>query len=233
MDNDEKNFVAQLLKHNGFDEVDDNIVQDLLIALQERTLGSKVATAINQREQGHFDQSVTAFTKVNRDHFLSIRAIQSLLDNIHGVPHSQVILEKYRQFYPFQMGLAHGEGVIELLNLFEQGGRYEIEELVTELHKQEGLLIPLEEELQLYNTRLKGRIAENEIQSLAHTVETMTRKIFELKTAMIGCICRVIQENHNQVSGAEKTTLLKHLYVLLSSSIQTLDAKYVEVDHKP
>ncbi len=102
------------------------------------------------------------------------------------------------------MGLTHGEGVIELLNLFERGGRCEIKELVTELHKQEGLLIPLEEELQLYNTRLKGRIAENEIQSLAHTVETMTQKIFELKTAMIGCICRVIQENYNQASGAKK-----------------------------
>ena len=232
MDNDEKNFVAQLLKNNGLDDVDHN-VQDLLIVLQERTLGSEVATAISQREQGHFDQSVTAFTKVNRDYFLSIRALQSLLDNIHGVPHTQVILEKYRQFYPFQMGLTHGEGVIELLNRFEQGGRCAIEELVTELHKQEGLLIPLEEELLFYNTRLKGRIAEDEIQSLAHTVETTTRKIFELKTALISCICRVIQENYHQVSAAEKMVLLKHLYVLLSSSIQALDAKYVDVDHKP
>ncbi len=63
MDNDEKNFVVQLLKNNGFDDVDDNIAQDLLIVLQDKTLGNKVATAINQREQGHFDQSVTAFTK--------------------------------------------------------------------------------------------------------------------------------------------------------------------------
>lgn len=233
MDNDEKNIVTRILKDNGFDDVDDIFVQDLLIVLQEGTLGSKVATAMNQRKQGQFDQSVTAFTKINRDHFQSIRKIQFLLDDIHSVPHSEVIVEKYRQFYPFQMGLKHGEGVIELINLFEQGSRCGTEKLVPELHKHEGLLIPLEEELQLYCTRLKGQIAEDEIQSLAYTVETTTRRIFELKTALIGCICRVIQENHNHLSVADKMTLLKHLYVLLTSSIQTLDAQYVDIDQRP
>jgi hypothetical protein len=43
MDDDEKNFVAQLLKNHGFEDVDPG-VQNLLIVLQERTLGSKVAT---------------------------------------------------------------------------------------------------------------------------------------------------------------------------------------------
>ena len=233
MDNDEKNIVPQILKDNGFDDVDDIFVQDLLTVLQEETLGNKVATAMNQRKQGQFDQSVTAITKINRDHFQSVRKIQSLLDDIHGVPHSEVIVEKYRQFYPFQMGLTHGEGVIELINLFEQGSRCGAEKLVPELHKHEGLLSPLEEELQLYCTRLKGQITEDEIQSLAHTVETMTQKIFELKTALIGCVCQVIQENHSHLSSADKMTLLKHLYVLLTSSIQTLDAQYVDVDHRP
>jgi hypothetical protein len=131
------------------------------------------------------------------------------------------------------MGLTHGEGVIELLHLFEQEDHRAIEAVVTELHEQEGLLVPLEEELEFYNTRLKGRIAASEMQSLADTVEITTRKIFELKTAVLAHICRVIQENYPQAASEEKMALLTHLYVLLSSSIQTLDAKYVDVDSRP
>ena len=35
MENDEKNIVAKILKNNGFDDVDDSFVQDLLTVLQE------------------------------------------------------------------------------------------------------------------------------------------------------------------------------------------------------
>ena len=226
----EKNILAVILNKNGFAGVDDKIFQGLINVVQAGTLGKKVATALNQRTQGHFDKAMLNIGEANRDQVLSIREIQSIIDETRGDPKTEVVFEKYRQFYPFQIGLTNGEDVLELLTLIKCEYDFALEEFVADLHKNEEMIDPIIEELNFYETKMKGRISEDEINELKKTVEKFKKRIFEIKTSIIDCICGVIQGKFPQIANADKIALVKNIYLILSSSIQTLDAKFVEIE---
>ena len=55
MTTDETHFLIPVLEQNGFVDLDEPLYRDLNNILIEKTLGNKVATALNQKKQGHFD----------------------------------------------------------------------------------------------------------------------------------------------------------------------------------
>ncbi len=232
MEKNEKNILEAILKKKGFSEVDKILIQDLINVVQEETFGNKVVTALNQKKQGHFDKAMLNISEVNRDQVLSIRAIQSIIDKIKGVSKTEVVFEKYRQFYPFQIGLTNGKDVLELLSLIKFECNFALDEFVTDLHKNEEMINPMLQELNFYETRIKGRISDDEINELKKNVEKITKRIFEIKTFLIDCICGVVQGKYSQISIMDKISLVKNTYLILSSSIQTLDAEFVEVEHE-
>lgn len=136
---DDTTILEVVLEKNGFAEITAALFQDLNNVVQEKTLGHKVATALIQRKQGHFDKAVLTISEANRDQVLAIRKTQSIIDKI-------------------------------------------------------------------------------EI------------RIFEIKTSIIDCICKVVQGQHSHISIEDKTSLVKNIYQILSSSIQTLDSKFVEIE---
>lgn len=230
MEINEKNILKTILKKKNFLEVDEILFQDLINVVREETFGNKVAKALNQRKQGHFDKAMLTLSEVNRDQVISIRAIQSIIDKIKGVSPTEVIFEKYRQFYPFQIGLKNGEDVLELLSIIKLGSDCTFDEFVTDLHKNEEMVDSMLEELKFYETRMKGRISEEDVNQLKRNIENITKKVFEIKTSLIDCVCGVVQEKYSQITMVDKISLVKSLYLILSSSIQTLDAKFVETE---
>ena len=100
MEENEKNRLEITLRTTGFAEVEETSIQELLKVIREGTLGNKVTTAIHQRKQGRFAKAMLNLTEANSYHMRSIQAIQFVLDDIKGVPHTEVGLQKYRQFYP-------------------------------------------------------------------------------------------------------------------------------------
>jgi len=74
------------------------------------------------------------------------------------------------------------------------------------------------------------RIVRNEINELKKNVEKITKKIIEIKTSLIDFICELVQSKYSQISISDKISLVKNIYLILTSSIQTLDAKFVEVE---
>ena len=227
---DENIILGIILKKNDILEVEEKLLQDLIEIIREDTLGYKVTTALNQRKQGHFDKAMLNISEVNRDQVLSIRAIQSIIDKIKGTSKTEVIFEKFRQFYPLQIGLKNGKDVLELLSLIRLKCGFSLEEFVADLHKNEGMFDSLQQELNFYETRMKGRTSENEINELKNNIENTTERIFEIKTSIVDCICGVVQANHSQISVTDRISLVKNIYLILSSSIQTLDAEFVEVE---
>jgi hypothetical protein len=227
---DEKNILENILKKNGIAGVIGEISQNLVDVVRTETLGKKVATALKQRTQGQFDKAMLNVSEVNRDQVLSIREIQSIIDETKGDPKTEVVFEKYRHFYPFQIGLKNGEDVLELLSLIKYECDFDLEEFVANLHKNEEMIDPIIEELNFYETKMKGRISEDEINELKKNVEKIKKRIFEIKTLIINCICGVVQGKFPQITVVHKLALVKNIYLILSSSIQTLDAKFVEIE---
>ncbi len=230
MEINEKNILGTVLKNNGFVGVEDTSIQELLTTVQAGTLGNKVGAAMYQKKQGHFDQAMLNISEANRDHVFSIRKIRSILDEIEGVPPTEVIFEKYRQFFPFQIGLINSKDVLELLGFIKHGCDFDLEERILDLHKNEKMIGPLLEELHFYETRMKGRISDDDMNALTYTIETSKTRIFEMKMSLIESIGGVVREKYVYISPVENMTLVKNLYVILSSSIQTLDATCVDVE---
>ena len=68
--------------------------QVLLDVVQTETLGNKVAIALNQKSQGHFDKAMLNISEANRDQVLSIREIQAIIDRVKGNHKTEVVFEK-------------------------------------------------------------------------------------------------------------------------------------------
>jgi hypothetical protein len=227
---DQKNILENILKNNGINGIKNEVFQTLLDIVLSETLGKKVASALNQKSQGHFNEAMLNISEVNRDQVLSIREIKSIIDRVEDKPKTEVVFEKYRQFYPFQIGLTNGEDVLDLLGLIRTECNLELEKLVADLHKNEEMITPIIEELNFYETKMKGRISEDEINELKKKVVKLKKRIFEKKTSLIDSISDIVQGKFPQIADADKLSLVKNLYLILSSSIQTLDAKFVDVE---
>lgn len=104
-----------------------------------------------------------------------------------------------------------------------------MEEFVADLHKNEEMFDSLQQELTFYETRMKGRTLEDEINELKKNIEYTTDRISKIKTSIVDCICGVVQANYSQISITDRISLVKNIYLILSSSIQTLDADFFEV----
>jgi len=61
-------------------------------------------------------------------------------------------------------------------------------------------------------------------------LESILKKngILEVEEILIEELIEVVQTNHSQISITDRISLVKNIYLILSSSIQTLDAKIVD-----
>jgi len=224
-----KNVLESIHRKNDFIENQEIFVQNLNDLLQEETFGNKVNKALNQKKQGHFNKAMLNISELNRDQVLSIITIQSIIDKFNDSSKTDIVFEKFRQFYPFQIGLRNGKDVLELLNLIKLNCGFNLDNLVTDLHKNEEIIESLLLELNFFETRMKGGISEDEINELKRNIKNITEKIFEIKLYLIDCACEVVQKKYIHIPIEYKISLIKNIYLIISSSIQTLDANFIEV----
>jgi hypothetical protein len=230
MTENEKYFLKPVLEQNGFVDLDESLFHDLNNVLIEKTLGNKVATALKDKKQGQFDKAMLKISEANRDQILSVREIQTILDKSEGHAKTEVIFEKYRQFYPFQIGLTNGEEVLELLNLIRVNCDFDIDELVADMHKKEEMIDPILEEVNFYETRMDGQNAEGDINELKNKIRNLSDNLNEIKTKLVDCFYGFIQNKYFHLSQADKIKLIKNCYIILTSSIQTLDSGSVIIE---
>ncbi|MBW2564994.1 MAG: hypothetical protein JRE29_13370 [Deltaproteobacteria bacterium] len=101
---DQKNILESILKKNGITGLIGELFQNLLDVVQAETLGKKVAIALNQRSQGHFDKAMLNISEANRDQVLSIREIQAIIDRAKGKLKTEVVFEKCFGIVEFNQG---------------------------------------------------------------------------------------------------------------------------------
>ena len=85
------------------------------------------------------------------------------------------------------------------------------------------------EEINFFQERMQGRISDNELDLMKEKLSGITDKIFSIKSTILDNLISFISEEHNAISLDDKFKLVKNIYIILTSSIETLDAKFVEV----
>lgn len=225
------NLLKDILANHGLQDIDATLAQKFFAVVQSDTLGKKVNLALEQRKQGHFDKAMLHMSEANRDQVLAIRAIQAIFDDINGATKTEVIFEKYRQFPPFQIGITNGENVLQLLNDITMQCDFSVAALVAELHEHEVASHPLTQELDFHETRMQGKTPQDEINALKENINALAERVFEIKSSLIENILSVIQEKYPEISNNNKISLCKNAYLILSSAMPTMDAKFVQTEN--
>ena len=208
---------------------DKSIVNDFFKVINSRTLGKKVANALDLKKQGHFNKAVLIITEVNRDQVLAIREIQSTLDKVEGRTKTEVIFDKFRQVLPLQIGLTNAEEVLELLNQIKADCNGDFIEIITELHNNEDELDRLTDELSFFQERMKGRISERELNEIKVKVSVSANKIVSTKKILLDNLIRFVTKKIYSNTIDDRLKMIKDFYLIITSSIETLDAKMVKV----
>jgi len=223
-----KHFSESNFKNLNIVTCDKIVVAGFLKIINGETVGEKVSTALTQRHQGHFDKAMLNISEANRDQVIAIREAQFILDKLAGRTNTEVIFEKYRQTIPFQIGVTNGEEVLNIVSLI-QSAVTDSSITLSELHENEVKLQSLNEEFTFISERMKDRLSETEIEAMKNELSELSSAIFSMKEMVVHEIFSIIARKMRDINGNDLLNLVKNFYLIVTSSIETLDAKDVEV----
>jgi hypothetical protein len=204
-------------------------IHDLLALMNSETLGKKVSTAIRLKQQGHFNQAMLFITEANRDQVIAIRKIQKILDKAKNQNETEIILENYRQSFPLQMGLSNGKDVLGLLDNIGNSFNGALPVKRCELHQAENDLDQSNGELIFFQERMQGRISSEELDLLREKVNRLTKNVYLIKKGIADNIIEIVGKNFTMLAMDDKLSLIGSLFQVITSSIETMDAKFVAV----
>jgi hypothetical protein len=208
---------------------ENSVISDFLKAINSETIGRKVSIALDQKKQGHFNKAMLNITEANRDQVLAIREIHIILDKLDNRDKTEIILENFRQVFPFQIGITNGDKVLNLLGQIKSEFTEYLSNIISELHNNENEFSLLTEEFNFFQERMQGRISDNELDLIRKKLSGIADNIFSIKSRILNNLISFISEKHNAISLDDKFKLIKNIYIILTSSIETLDAKFVEI----
>ena len=198
------------------------------------TLAAKVRSAVTFRQQGHFNKAMLAMSEANRDQVLALRRIQSTLSGVTGKHYPMVVFEKFRQQPPFEIGIADGEVVFEILDRLGaqtspalNEARAKLHDLETQIEEESAFVAFLERQ-----STSDGNSAE--LESTQATVHDLEQTLTEMRAAILNPIFAVTKGvldgasvRHHQDSVF--LSLAANIYVVVMSSIATKPAQRVEI----
>lgn len=76
---------------------------------------------------------------------------------------------------------------------------------------------------------MKGRISEKEVDELRQKRLDIVDAVDSIKLGILGILKNVVERNFGFASQNEKLVIIKNLFIIVTSSIENLDAKIVEV----
>jgi len=201
-----------------------SLVQDFLDRINGDTLGRKVSIALNQRQQGHFDKAMLNISEANRDQVLAIREIQSILDRLDEPRETELIFENYNQIFPFKIGLKNGDAVLNLFNYVNSVFNDGFSKIITELHDFEDEFGLLTEECTFLEERMSGQISEKELDVIKEKISILDKRMASIKKYVLENLFGFVDREYGSAGPDDRLRLIKALYLVLTSSIETRDA---------
>lgn len=213
------------------------LASDLLTTLESESLHAPVQTALDLKQQGRIDQSIGLITKANRRQLDAIEGLQSAFNAIRGAPDRAVVLAKFRQFQPFEMGIENGDAVLDLLGAFNRADpdgatrRARLGALEAQRRAEA-------ERLAFFESRFTDGSQDDSIAESAALLgsidEELSRLRHEILDAVLATVAAALDAHPDlpEKDGAI-LRLSKWLYVLVTSPTATRPADAVRTDpHK-
>ncbi len=199
------------------------------IVLGGKTIGRRISEAIEFREKGQFNEAMKRMAEANRIHVQAVRDVQKRIDELDDSEKTEVIFEKYRQKAPFQVGLINGDAIISLLNKV-QSEIVDYDKSIKQLHDDEISVAELSEELHFYETRMMGRIAQSEVDQVRSAFDENELRIWKTKENCFSAVILIVQKEFGSLESDTNLRMALDLYLLITSSIETLHANDVDVN---
>jgi hypothetical protein len=80
-----------------------------------KSLSLRLEEAKDSRQRGDFNAAVAAVSNIAKDHVKSLREIQCFFDELAGREKTFVILGKFKQTFPLELGIDNGPDVLKCL----------------------------------------------------------------------------------------------------------------------
>jgi len=230
-------------ENNGMKEKPSLIENDLgklVTSLEGESLAFRLYEAKECRQKGDFNKAMLLVSEIVRDHIISLRAIQNIIDSTHKREERKVIFQKFRQWEPFEVGLTNAPDVIMIVDEFMAPWEKENYQLIEEY-------LELEKKINYENKKSEvlkriidtsGSIQEVEEQIKIISELSQRQEVLRFKLAVeIICLTEKIQMViAPELNGYGKDKLLMklpiHLGTIMLSSIITKSAEYVEAENK-
>ena len=202
--------------------------------IEAPTLAAKVRSAVIFRQKGHFDKAMLAMSEANRDQVLALRKIQSTLSGVTGKHYPMVVLEKFRQQPPFEIGVADGDavfGILDRLGAQESpaldGARAKLHDMEDQIDEERSFITFLERQSAKDRNTAEHETAKTRVQDLERTLAAMRVEILN----QIFAVTKDVLDSAAVRNRWDSLFLglAGNIYVVVMSSIETKPAQRVEI----
>jgi hypothetical protein len=149
-----------------------------------KSLSRRLEEAKDFRQKGDFNAAVAAVTNIAKDHVKSLREIQCFFDTLAGREKAFVILSKFKQTFPLELGIDNGPDVLECIETClgpwkEQQGM-DLHYLMESERKYDYE----RQKLQVFERVYAGEAEAQELKEQATELESARRDLLDLKTQL-------------------------------------------------
>lgn len=212
-----------------------DLEQNLATLVERDSLSVSINSALNLRKQGRIDQSIALITKVNRAQLDAIIFIQKTVDKLLSRQHSGVVFAKFRQIFPFEMGIEDGDDAVRLVAFFHTTSNHSGEILCKTLNVLETDIAVETERLEFYQRRFQDGTEDVTIKKAQKAIEIHTNELTVVRLQILESVISTVDEYLVSI-GADDTPLKarfdlsKWLYSLVTSTTKTIHAQDVVLD---
>lgn len=208
---------------------------DLVAVAARDSLGALIASALASRKQGRMSDAISQITRANRAQLDAIEGIMRTLDGMFERPRNDVIFARYRQAFPFEMGIENADDVVDLVQAFHRDMSSDDFSKTERLHNLEVARAEEIEALEFFENRFRDGGAEAEIEEAQDKLQSINNELENTKTAILGVVISVVSTLLNKHGIRRKVSSAEYeisgwLYQIVTSKTLTKSAKNVEVD---
>jgi hypothetical protein len=150
-----------------------------------KSLFRRMEEAKDLRQTGNFNAAVAAVTNIAKDHVKSLREIQCFFDALAGREESFVILSKFKQTLPFELGIDNGPDVLDCVVTCLEPWKEQQEMNIRCLMDREKKYYYEQQKLQVFERVYAAEAAEaQELKEQAAELESARRDLLERKTQL-------------------------------------------------
>ena len=212
-----------------------SLERDLLATVEAQSLCMTINSALDLRKTGRIDQSIALITRANRNQLDAVEGIQKSIDSVRAQREHIVIFAKYRQFYPFEIGIENGDDVLALLSDFTCRSAPETDERRAKLHELEGKKHAEDERLAFFEQRFDDGSEDGTITESRQIIQAIDDELSPLKQQILEDVLSTVEAFLSKCSDLKEkdkltVKLSKWLFILVTSPTATRHADSVRTE---